>query len=133
VRQGLASLLAKYKITSMMDTSCGSMLWMPLVLRAHQASTPGFKFYGSDVVCSLIERHKETFKNESGWSFGCNDYGGQSARGESAGRARVRARRKQAGPLNAAQLRRAWWPWGVGQAWARCRRRGGVAGWVDSR
>jgi hypothetical protein len=81
VRGALIELLAKYKITSMMDSSCGSMLWMPLVLRAHAAATPGFKFYGSDVVCPLIERHRTTFANESSWQFGCNDYGARARRG----------------------------------------------------
>ena len=61
----------------MLDSSCGSMLWMPLVLREYQKEVPDFRFYGSDVVCSLIDQHKANYTMEANWQFGCNDYGGQ--------------------------------------------------------
>ena len=75
MRASLIGVLKRYKIKSMLDSSCGSMLWMPLVLREIAKDVPSFRFYGSDVVCNLIEKHKVTFANESNWSFGCNDYG----------------------------------------------------------
>lgn len=74
LREGLTDLLLRYKIKSMVDASCGSMAWMPLVLRAVQARRPGFRFQGNDVVCGLIEKHRATFSNESNWRFDCVDY-----------------------------------------------------------
>jgi hypothetical protein len=39
---------------------------------------PGFRFHGTDVVCSLIEQHRTTFANVSGsWAFDCVDYAAQ--------------------------------------------------------
>lgn len=51
------------------------MHWMPLVLAEVEKEQPGFRFYGSDVVCPLIEQHKTTFANRTNWEFGCLDYG----------------------------------------------------------
>jgi len=69
LRAALPKLVQKYNINSMLDSSCGSMFWMPLVLRDIQQSNPGFRFMGTDVVCSLIKKHVDTFKNESNWNF----------------------------------------------------------------
>jgi hypothetical protein len=62
IRAALPAFIEKYKIRSMQDSSCGSMHWMPLVLRRVQDKDKAFKFMGTDVACSQIERHKVTFK-----------------------------------------------------------------------
>jgi hypothetical protein len=46
------------------------MHWMPLVLQELESTVPAFKrFHGTDVVCSLIERHKATFASHANWNF----------------------------------------------------------------
>jgi hypothetical protein len=50
---------------------------MPRVLRDVAAARPGFRFLGTDAVCSLIDRHKLRFANESNWGFSCVDYANQ--------------------------------------------------------
>jgi len=77
IRRMLLDVLARYNISSMLDSSCGSMHWMPLVLQQRQQEQPGFKFMGTDVVCNLIEQHKVTFANETNWQFQCVDYSAQ--------------------------------------------------------
>jgi len=69
VRRHLLDVLSRYNVTSMLDSSCGSMIWMPLALRQHQQEQPGFRFMGTDVVCNLTEQHKVTYANESNWQF----------------------------------------------------------------
>lgn len=76
IRATLLDVITRYNITSLLDSSCGSMLWMPLVLKEAQTKNPEFRFKGTDVVCSLIERHKITYANTS-WSFECVDYANQ--------------------------------------------------------
>jgi len=67
----------RYNINSMLDSSCGSMHWMPLVLREVAASRPNFKFMGTDVTCNLTANHTKRFANESNWRFACIDYANQ--------------------------------------------------------
>ena len=55
--------LGKDKI-SLLDSSCGDMMWMPLFLR----NRSDVIFTGYDITASNIEAHKETFRNES-WTF----------------------------------------------------------------
>jgi hypothetical protein len=74
VREGLLAILQKYSIRSMLDSSCGSMVWMPITLRAIAATVPDFKFLGTDVACSLIDKHRQAFANETRWGFQCLDY-----------------------------------------------------------
>lgn len=75
VRAQLVDVIKSFGITSMMDTSCGSMAWMPQALEEIEAHSPGFMFAGSDVVCSLIERHRSNFTAKANWRFDCIDYG----------------------------------------------------------
>jgi hypothetical protein len=42
----LTGLIKKYGINSMLNSSCGSMHWMPLVLKEVQQQKPDFKFRG---------------------------------------------------------------------------------------
>lgn len=74
LRNALPDIIKRYKITSMLDSSCGSMHWMPLVLQDVEKVQPGFKFMGTDVVCSLIDSHKSNFASHSNWQFDCLDY-----------------------------------------------------------
>ena len=74
LRASLAILIAKYRIKSFLDSSCGSMHWMPLVARAAHEADPDFRFTGSDAVCSLIEEHQATFVADASWmDFACVD------------------------------------------------------------
>lgn len=89
IRAALPGVIKRYGIKSMTDSSCGSMLWMPSVLQEVEKDQPGFKFHGSDVVCSLIEKHQKTFVDKPNWSFSCIDYGargGRRTRGKAAAR-----------------------------------------------
>ncbi len=61
--------MRRYYISSMLDSSCGSMHWMPLVLEEAGKSQPGLRFMGTDVVCMLIDRHKQSFANHTNWDF----------------------------------------------------------------
>jgi hypothetical protein len=78
IRQELPRLIAKYNISSMLDSSCGSMHWMPEVVQAATATRPNFTFMGTDVVCSLIEQHKANFVNITNMQFQCIDYSNQN-------------------------------------------------------
>jgi hypothetical protein len=69
VRQQILNIIRRYNISSMLDSSCGSMHWMPLVLEEAEKSQPGFRFVGTDVVCMLIDQHKQTFVNHTNWDF----------------------------------------------------------------
>ena len=69
VRQQILNIIRRYNISSMLDSSCGSMHWMPLVLEEVEKSQPGFRFMGTDVVCMLIDQHKQTFVNHTNWNF----------------------------------------------------------------
>jgi hypothetical protein len=74
LRASLADIIAKYKVKSFLDSSCGSMHWMPLVARAAHDADPDFRYTGTDAVCSLVESHHSTFANESAWmDFTCVD------------------------------------------------------------
>lgn len=75
IRATLPGLIKKYSINSMLDSSCGSMHWMPLVLKEVQAANKGFRFMGTDVVCSLIDKHQQTFKDETNWNFQVSCFG----------------------------------------------------------
>lgn len=74
LRETLPSLIHKYGIKSMLDSSCGSMHWLPLVLENVTQSMPEFQFMGTDVVCGLTEAHKQTFKKHQNWKFSCLDF-----------------------------------------------------------
>jgi hypothetical protein len=45
------------------------MHWMPLVLKEVQQQQPDFKFMGTDVVCSLIDKHVQTYKDQPNMKF----------------------------------------------------------------
>lgn len=77
LRAALPGLIKKYGITSMLDSSCGSMHWMPTVLEEVRKQQPQFKFMGTDVVCNLIDKHMQTFKDQPNMKFQCVDYSNQ--------------------------------------------------------
>ncbi len=46
---------------------------MPLVIEEVRQHTPAFQFMGTDVTCSLIEKHKQAFAAKSYMAFKCVD------------------------------------------------------------
>ncbi|KAF6257993.1 hypothetical protein COO60DRAFT_1520969 [Scenedesmus sp. NREL 46B-D3] len=77
IRRVLQGVVSKYNITSMLDSACGSMVWMPLALKEVEATNPSFKFMGSDVTCALVDKHTSTFAEHGNWKFDCIDYANQ--------------------------------------------------------
>ena len=69
VRGLVSDVLTRYNVSSMLDSSCGSMHWMPLVLGEREKARADFRFMGTDVVCMLIDQHKQTFSNHTNWDF----------------------------------------------------------------
>jgi hypothetical protein len=74
IRATLLDVISRCNITSMLDSSCGSMLWMPTLLQEVEATQPGFRFHGTDVACTLIDKHKQTFAEHKDWRFECVNY-----------------------------------------------------------
>jgi hypothetical protein len=75
IRAALPGLFKKHGIKSFMDTSCGSMYWMPTLLEDVEKTIPGFKFHGTDVVCNLTNTHAKRWrKTKPNWKFSCVDY-----------------------------------------------------------
>jgi hypothetical protein len=74
MRNQLLNFLINHNVQTIMDSSCGSMYWMPHVLESYAKINPGFHFLGLDVTCSLIAQHKLMFQNNTNWSFQCLDY-----------------------------------------------------------
>jgi hypothetical protein len=77
IRATLLDVITRYNITSMLDSSCGSMLWMPTLLQEVEEKQTGFRFFGTDVACGLIDKHKQTFADNKNWGFECVDYANQ--------------------------------------------------------
>lgn len=77
IRTYLLDVINRFNITSMLDSSCGSMLWMPLLLEKAEEHNPSFRFMGTDVVCTLMDQHRKTFINHTNWDFECIDYANQ--------------------------------------------------------
>jgi hypothetical protein len=69
----LPGVLLRNKVNKMVDSSCGGMLWMPLVIKEVTASNPNFEFMGTDVACSLIEKHRQHFAADPKMKFECID------------------------------------------------------------
>lgn len=42
-RQKILHVLRKYKVNRMIDSSCGGMLWMPLVIEEYRKDNPNFE------------------------------------------------------------------------------------------
>eukprot|EP00775_Hariotina_reticulata_P009452 gene9452-9618_t len=78
IRRQLPALIAKYNISSMLDSSCGSMHWMPKVVQTITEARPDFKYMGTDVVCGLIEKHKDKYSHRKNMQFQCIDYSNQN-------------------------------------------------------
>lgn len=74
MRKQLLNFLVNHNVQTIMDSSCGSMYWMPDVLKSYAKTNPAFHFLGLDVTCSLIAQHKLMFQNNTNWSFQCLDY-----------------------------------------------------------
>ena len=73
LRKLLPELLIHYKVKSMIDSSCGGMVWMPEVIEKVREQIPDFKYLGLDVACALITNHTATFADKPYMSFRCLD------------------------------------------------------------
>jgi hypothetical protein len=73
LRGGLLELIIKYKVKSMIDSSCGGMLWMPEVIEKVREQIPDFKYLGLDVACALITNHTAAFAAKPYMRFQCLD------------------------------------------------------------
>jgi hypothetical protein len=69
VRRILLDVMDRYNVTSLLDSSCGSMHWMPLVLEEQEKKIKDFRFMGTDVACIMIDQHKTNFSNHPHWNF----------------------------------------------------------------
>jgi hypothetical protein len=73
LRSALVDLLLKYKVKSMIDSSCGGMVWMPEVVEKVREQIPDFKYLGLDVACALVTNHTAAFADKPYMSFRCLD------------------------------------------------------------
>merc|ERR1711974_513741 len=70
VLMALAHVLDDFNIQSMVDLPCGDMCYMKPFLDVVFSASPGFKYYGFDVVAELVAMHKRVMP----WmSFGVLD------------------------------------------------------------
>jgi len=74
IRRILTEFVKEHDITAMLDAPCGGFLWMPYALDVIEETTPNFRYYGWDVVRSLIEMVKEENKEIPNWSFEVVDF-----------------------------------------------------------
>jgi hypothetical protein len=52
-----------------LDSPCGSLAWMPLLLNNITNEIPDFKYHGVDVVESIINSSKIRYSNRTNWKF----------------------------------------------------------------
>jgi hypothetical protein len=77
-RKILYNVIKKYKIRSMIDAPCGSMAWIPLLLVNLTKENPKFRYYGVDVVESIVNISKKKYANYSNWQMNVLDFTQQS-------------------------------------------------------
>jgi hypothetical protein len=65
----LQLVIHKYGIISLLDAPCGAVhsSWMRVALDQLRSDIPCFKYFGVDVVGSVIQKNKERFNNQSSW------------------------------------------------------------------
>ena len=68
-RNILYNIIKKYNIKSLVDAPCGSFAWMPLLLKNITNEISDFKYYGVDVVESIINSSKMKYSNRTNWKF----------------------------------------------------------------
>jgi len=73
-RETLFTVIKRFNLTSLLDLSCGGMLWMPIFLRNISTIIPNFKFKGLDITESNIASHRKEFANMPNWSFEFSDF-----------------------------------------------------------
>jgi hypothetical protein len=77
-RNILYNVIRKYEIKSMLDTACGSFLWMPLILTNvsdwFAARNETFQYHGLDIVASLVEKSRRKYSKQPGWRFSVVDF-----------------------------------------------------------
>ena len=70
----IRAVVNKYELTSMADAPCGGMHWMPTLLRDLRGDFPDFRFFGVDIVRSVIEANQAKFVNETWMQFNVLDF-----------------------------------------------------------
>ena len=68
-RNILYDVIKKYSIKSLLDIPCGSLAWMPLLLNNITNEIPDFRYYGVDVVESVINISKVKYANKKNWKL----------------------------------------------------------------
>ena len=73
-RSVLRLIIYVFSLTSMADLPCGSMHWMPILLRDLRQDVAGFQYLGADIVRDVIDQHRTSFKNDSWMHFQTMDF-----------------------------------------------------------
>ena len=64
-RNILYTVIRKYNIESMLDAPCGSMSWMPVLLRnLSQITNKRFRYHGIDVVETIVRKSQIKYANK---------------------------------------------------------------------
>jgi len=66
-------VMGMYSLTSLLDAPCGMMVWQEPLLAALSDDIPEFKYFGTDIVPSVIESHRKNFKEYSNMQFAVKD------------------------------------------------------------
>jgi len=66
-------VIYKYRITSLLDAPCGAIVWTRLLLAKIFEKIPCFKYYGVDVVRSVISKLTEEFSPVPNMVFNVTD------------------------------------------------------------
>ncbi|KAL3156445.1 hypothetical protein ABBQ38_000755 [Trebouxia sp. C0009 RCD-2024] len=70
----IRTVVNKFEIRSLADVPCGGMHWMPYLLRDLRDDIQDFRYYGLDIVRSVIEASQIRFANESWMHFEVFDF-----------------------------------------------------------
>lgn len=63
IRKEIPVLLQQLAVKSMLDAPCGDLFWMKTILP--EIKNAGVVYHGADIVQSLVERHRQNFKDHS--------------------------------------------------------------------
>ncbi|KAL3156443.1 hypothetical protein ABBQ38_000752 [Trebouxia sp. C0009 RCD-2024] len=70
----IRTVVNRFEIRSLADVPCGGMHWMPYLLRDLRDDVQDFRYYGLDIVRSVIEASQIRFANESWMHFEVFDF-----------------------------------------------------------
>jgi hypothetical protein len=73
-RNIIFKVIQKYKLNSILDAPCGSMSWMPILLKNLSILNSNFKYHGLDIVESVITKSNLKYgKENKNWLFSVYD------------------------------------------------------------